>query len=63
MSPLEQKQIQVQAKVDALFDTAPGGTHTLAERSTRKKKQRAVPRMAQMWPDQQVTRMLSRSRV
>ena len=44
LSPLEQKHIQVQAKVDALFDTAPGGTHTLAERSTRKKKQRSVPK-------------------
>jgi len=42
LSPLEQKQIQLQAKADALFDTASGGTHTQAERPAKKK--RAAPK-------------------
>ena len=38
MSPLEQKQIQVQAKADALFDTTPSDAHTLVERPAKKKR-------------------------
>ena len=38
MSPLEQKQIQIQAKADALFDAASGDARTVTEKPAKKRK-------------------------